>query len=86
MSVFEAIMFTSFSLAWCTSIYKSLRTRATGGKSIIFMFIILAGCAAGILHKIYYRFDNVIYLYFVNFILISIDIGLYFRNKNIKVK
>ncbi len=47
----------------------------------MFMVIILVGYIFGILHKIIHSFDIVIYAYIFNFIMVGVDIGLYFRNR-----
>ncbi|MDK2903448.1 MAG: hypothetical protein PWQ93_1367, partial [Clostridiales bacterium] len=41
----------------------------------------LIGYISGILHKIFYSYDNVIILYIINSIMVAIDILLYIRNK-----
>jgi len=83
MSMFEIIMLVCFGAAWPFSIYKSYTSRSNGGKSIFFLLILLTGYLSGILHKLIYNFDPVIYLYVLNFCLVSVDIILYFRNKRI---
>lgn len=84
MSLFEIIMLVCFGAAWPISIYKSYKSRKNSGKSVIFLFIIILGYISGIIHKLLYSFDLVIYLYILNSIMVSIDISLYFRNKRIK--
>lgn len=88
MSVFELIMLTCFGISWPISILKSWKTRSTTGKSLMFMIIILIGYVAGITHKILYSFDFVVYAYIFNFLMVSVDITLYFinwkREKNAK--
>jgi hypothetical protein len=81
VSVFEIAMLVCFDAAWPVSIYKSLKTRAVAGKSLPFLVIILVGYAAGILHKLVYRFDIVIYLYGLNALMVGFDIALYLRNR-----
>lgn len=81
MSIFEVIMLVCFGAAWPVSIYKSWTSRSVDGKSLFFLVIVQAGYIAGILHKIFFYYDAVIILYFVNFFMISIDILLYFRNR-----
>ena len=81
MSVFEITMLVCFGAAWPVSIWKSLRTRQVAGKSLFFLVIILVGYGAGILHKLIYQFDLVIYLYALNAIMVTIDIVLYLRNR-----
>lgn len=86
MSVFEILMLLSFGAAWPVSIIKSLKTKETKGKSPMFMFIIIGGYICGILHKIFYAFDYVIYLYLLNLLMVSFDLSLYYRfNKEVKV-
>lgn len=80
MSIFEALMLISFGLAWPSSIYKSIKSKSTLGKSAAFTVIVLIGYICGILNKIFYRFDYVIILYIINLIMISVDLCLYFRN------
>jgi hypothetical protein len=81
MSVFEITMLVCFGAAWPVSIYKSLKTRAVAGKSLFFLVIVLVGYGAGILHKLIFHFDLVIYLYALNAVMVSIDIVLYLRNR-----
>ncbi|HTP59530.1 MAG TPA: hypothetical protein VMM82_11470 [Spirochaetia bacterium] len=81
MSIFEIIMLVCFGAAWPFSIYKSWRTRQVAGKSLPFLLVIVVGYVAGVLHKIIYHFDPVIYLYALNALMVSIDIILYLRNR-----
>ncbi len=81
MSVFEITMLVCFGAAWPVSIYKSLRTRAVAGKSLFFLIIVLVGYVAGILHKLIFRYDLVIFLYGLNALMVGIDIVLYLRNR-----
>lgn len=81
MSVFEITMLVCFGAAWPVSIYKSLRTRAVAGKSLFFLLIVFVGYVAGILHKIIFQYDLVIFLYALNALMVGIDIVLYLRNR-----
>ncbi len=80
MSLFEIIMLVCFGAAWPVSIYKSIKSKKTGGKSLTFLFIIFAGYLFGILHKLFFSYDAVIILYIINCIMVSIDIALFFNN------
>lgn len=82
MSFFEALMLICFGAAWPFSIYKSYHSRQNSGKSVFFLGIILVGYIAGIIHKIFYSFDPVIYLYCLNGIMVAVDMLLYFRNRS----
>lgn len=81
MSFFEAGMLISFGLAWPLNIYKSIKTRSTKGKSLMFLMVIWCGYISGIIHKLLYSNDVVMYLYLLNLVMVSIDIGLYFYNR-----
>ena len=81
MSVFEIAMLICFGAAWPFSIHRSWTSGKTGGKSVGFLLIILVGYAAGIANKLFYHFDNVIYLYILNMLMVSVDTVLWFRNK-----
>lgn len=80
MSIFEIIMLLCFGAAWPFSIYKSYKSKSINGKSFLFLLIVLLGYVAGILHKLFYNFDNVIYLYILNMIMVGADMVLYLRN------
>lgn len=79
MSPFEALMLICFGLSWPISILKSLRTKKVTGKSPGFMIIVIIGYASGMVHKIIYSMDWVIYLYCLNMIMVTMDLLLYFR-------
>ena len=81
MSVFEIAMLVCFGAAWPFSIYKSYKSREVAGKSVVFLFVVLAGYVAGILHKVFFYYDPVIFLYILNATMVLIDIGLYLRNR-----
>lgn len=83
MSLFEIIMLICFGAAWPLSIYKSYTSRSTEGKSVYFLFVILIGYLAGMLHKMFYLYDAVVYLYLLNFTMVLIDLLIYFRNSRI---
>ncbi len=80
MSVFEVLMLLCFGAAWPFSIYKSYKSKTNNGKSIIFLFVVMIGYLSGILHKMFYSYDPVIYLYALNFIMVGTDTILWFRN------
>jgi hypothetical protein len=84
MSVFEIIMLTCFGAAWPFSIYKSFKSRRNNGKSVVFLTILVLGYISGIIHKLVFSYDPVIYLYILNSLMVSADIALYFRNRAIE--
>jgi len=81
MSIFEIIMLICFGAAWPFSIYKSIKTREIGGKSLIFLVVVFSGYISGICHKLLFSFDWVIFLYILNATMVLTDIVLYLRNR-----
>jgi len=85
----EAITIFCFGLSWPLSIRKSYVSRTAKGKSLFFQVFILIGYAVGIVRKLiqftamdasgFIFFLSAIF-YVLNFIMISIDVVLYFRN------
>jgi hypothetical protein len=83
MSPFEIVMLLCFGAAWPFSIYKSYTSRQNAGKSLVFLYVVLAGYVSGVLHKLLYSFDKVIYLYMLNGLMVLTDIVLYYRNRQL---
>lgn len=82
--IFEAFMVISFGLSWPMSIVKSVKSRTAKGKSPFFLCMILFGYGAGIASKLFS--DKITYVfafYIINFIMVGIDLALYFRNVKI---
>jgi hypothetical protein len=86
MSPFEILMLVCFGLAWPFSIYKSATTREVGSKSMVFLFALLIGYISGVLHKLFYLYDPVIFLYILNGTMVSIDIALTMRNRLYQIR
>ncbi len=79
--IFEVGMLLCFAAAWPLSILRSYRARTARGTSLGFMAILEVGYISGILNK--YVNDNMNYVvafYVFNFILVAINISIYFRN------
>lgn len=75
-SPFEAIMLLCFGASWPFSVYKTWKVKNAQGKSLRFMVLVLVGYASGIVHKIHYSYDAVIYLYILNMLVVSVDLAL----------
>lgn len=82
MSIFEIIMLVCFGAAWPFSIYKSYKSGQNAGKSLPFLYVVLIGYLSGIIHKILYSKDPVVYLYILNMIMVLTDLALYYRNQH----
>ncbi|MBQ8409567.1 MAG: hypothetical protein IJY39_11975 [Clostridia bacterium] len=90
----EIIMIVSFGISWPMNVIKSYKARTTKGKSLAFLLLILFGYVAGITSK----FVNEVYMasfaqkwyvlvfYILNFIMVSVDLGMYIRNYNLDKK
>ncbi|MDO4618509.1 MAG: hypothetical protein Q4B31_03190 [Clostridia bacterium] len=87
--LFEALTIFCFGLSWPISIRKSWISRTAKGKSLFFEIFLLIGYAFGIARKIIqvsfmgstgFIFFLSFFFYVLNFIEISVDVGLYFRN------
>lgn len=81
LSVFEAVMLLCFGFAWPVSIIRSIRSRSTKGKSLLFLIIIDIGYVSGIVHKFLFSKDIVLILYILNACMVSIDIVLFLINR-----
>lgn len=82
VTLFESIMLVCFGLSWPISVYKSITSRSTKGKSVVFTTAIILGYLAGIIGKIIGgSFNYVLVLYFINLAFVSVDFALYFINK-----
>ena len=80
MCAFEFLMLLCFGFSWPFSIAKSLRSRSTAGKSLLFMLMVELGYIFGILHKIFNSYNWVLWVYVALFFVVGIDIVLYFVN------
>ena len=84
MGIFEFLMLVCFGASWPFSIAKSLKSRSTKGKSLGFLLLIELGYAFGIVHKVLYNFNWVIYVYAILFLVVATDVVLYFRNRRLE--
>ena len=92
--IFEIVMLVTFGASWPLNVMKSYKARTTKGKSLAFLLLILFGYVAGITSK----FVNEAYMaafaekwyvlifYMINFIMVSVDVVIYFRNYKLDKK
>ena len=86
--VLEAIMIIMFGISWPFNLLKSIKSKSTKGKSLLFLFLIDLGYIAGITSKIVsttfvWATDWWIFMiYVINFTFVSADLVVYFINKN----
>jgi hypothetical protein len=88
-------MLICFGFAWPLSIYKSFVSKKTAGKSLLFLLVLQIGYVAGVLFKLTEYWSNLktnpnetisinLYLYILNFVMITIDELLFLRNRRIE--
>ena len=89
--ILELTMIVAFGASWPLNVLKSYKARTTKGKSLAFLLLIFAGYVAGIASK----FANPVYMasigekwyvlffYFLNLVMVGVDLLLYFRNLSI---
>ena len=81
--ILEMMMLSCFGVAWPTSILKSWRAKTAKGKSIIFLAVVFLGYICGISAKIVgNEVTYVLFFYVLNFVMVAIDIALYFVNSH----
>ena len=82
MQIFEFIMLACFGLSWPISVYKSIKSKSTQGKSIVFIIAIIIGYISGIIGKIVnLQLTYVLIIYCFNLIVVSVDFVLFFINR-----
>ena len=82
MQIFEFIMLACFGLSWPISVYKSIKSKSTQGKSIVFIIAIIIGYISGIIGKIVNdQLTYVLIIYCFNLIVVSVDLILFFINR-----
>ena len=84
--VLELIMLICFGMSWPIAVFKSLRSKSTKGKSLIFMIAIIIGYLAGITGKIIGgQINFVLGVYCFNLLIVCTDLVIYFINKKREV-
>ena len=82
MQIFEFIMLACFGLSWPISVYKSIKSKSTQGKSVVFIVAIIIGYISGIIGKIINdQLTYVLIIYCFNLIVVSVDLVLFFVNR-----
>ena len=86
--VLEAIMIVLFGISWPFNLIKSIRSKTTKGKSLLFIILIDIGYIFGITSKFFseafvWSTDWWIFaIYVTNFMLVTADLIIYFINKS----
>jgi len=81
--IFEVVMLVCFGLSWPISVFKSIRTGSTQGKSLVFMFAIIIGYVSGIIGKLLGgQINYVLAIYCFNLAVVTLDLCIYFANRH----
>lgn len=86
--VLEALMIVLFGISWPFNLLKSIRSKTTKGKSLLFLCLIDLGYIAGLTSKFFsdsfvWATDWWIFvIYCINFTLVTADLIVYFINKS----
>ena len=82
MKIFEIVMLICFGLSWPISVYQSIKTKSTKGKSVFFIFAVIIGYVSGIIGKVVNGDVNyVLVLYCINLAVVTADLVIYYVNK-----
>ena len=73
--IFEVGMLICFGISWPISVIKSIRSRSSSGKSLLFTVVIIIGYLFGIANKIYSgTITYVFWLYIFNILVVTTDL------------
>ncbi|MBR4282526.1 MAG: hypothetical protein IKT35_02305 [Clostridia bacterium] len=83
----EMIMLVCFGISWPISVCKSIKSKSTKGKSVVFIMAIILGYCAGITGKVLNgQINYTLILYCVNLCIVTFDLAIYFHNKSLENK
>ena len=86
-SILEATMLVCFGLSWPINTMKAYRARSAKNMSLPFILMIITGYLAGISAKLLTHQTNyVLAVYFVNLVVVSLNLMVYFRNKKLDME
>jgi hypothetical protein len=82
-NILESAMMVTFGLAWPANILNSLRVKSSRGRTPVFLIIIIIGYVLGLSSKLFAPrgLNYVALFYFINLVMVSVDLVLYFRYK-----
>ena len=81
--VLESIMLICFGLSWPVSVVKNIKAHTAKSMSLPFILLIITGYIAGISSKIInHNFSYVLVIYFFNLFVVSMNVVVYFINRN----
>lgn len=89
--LFEIGMIVCFGISWPLNLVKLLKSKTAKGTSLLFLFLIETGYISGIISKFinptymadFSRKWYVLIFYFINLIVVMLNIIVYFRNRKL---
>ena len=89
--ILEITMLLCFGASWPINAIKSWKARTAKGKSLAFLGLIQIGYIAGVCSKLvnpvymatFAQKWYVMFFYVLNFVMVSVDVCLYFRNRRL---
>ena len=85
--ILEVTMLVLFGISWPFNLVKSIRSKTTKSKSLLFLILIDLGYVAGIMSKFFsetfvWSTDWWVFMiYVINFSFVTADLIMYFINK-----
>lgn len=98
ISIMETMMVILFGISWPINIMKAWKAKTAKGTSVMFYFFIWLGYIFALVGKFAAIYNNqsapwyetvhwyVMFFYFLNIIMVSVGIIIYFRNSYIDSK
>ena len=86
--ILEATMLILFGISWPFNLLKSIKSKSTKGKSLLFLCLVDLGYVAGITSKFFsttfvWATDWWIFaIYVINFSFVTADLIMYFINRS----
>lgn len=86
-SILETLMLVCFGCSWPLTGLKAYKAKTAKGTSLPFLILIITGYVAGITAKILsHQINYVLIAYLINFVVVMINIFIYFRNTSLDKK
>lgn len=80
--VLETVMLICFGLSWPINLIKNIKAKTAKSMSLQFIILIIIGYIAGITAKIIgHRFNYVLVVYFINLVVVVMNLIVYFINR-----
>ena len=86
-AILETVMLICFGFSWPLNVIKAYKAKTANGTSLPFILLIITGYIAGISAKLISgQVNYVLIAYVVNLAIVSLNVGVYFRNVSLDKK